>query len=285
MAGFVRGILLGWLLIGAGWIVGSIIPAPRVITQPIAERIPNVAARFGIEDITVERLSTLMSEQELTSLRREASALAARAGEAIVVERDDENLALVMASLPAASQPAATPLTAGESAFESALSICPSMTVSNAPPSNAQRQVTGYASVIDVNGVRLAANPTRGACLSSAFGPRGRGRHNGVDYHARDGGPILAAGDGVVREAVYRNDYGNMLLIDHGAGVFTRYAHLSSFGDGVVVGANVQAGQQIGLMGNTASYQIPIHLHYEILTGVYDTPRASFGLTPRSPFS
>jgi murein DD-endopeptidase MepM/ murein hydrolase activator NlpD len=157
--------------------------------------------------------------------------------------------------------------------------------VSNAPTSDAQRNVLNYESVIEVEGVGLAANPTRGACLSSAFGPRGRGRHNGVDYHARDGGPILAAADGIVREAVYRNDYGNMLLIDHGAGVFTRYAHLSSFANGVVVGAQVVAGQQIGLMGNTAAYPIPIHLHYEILTGNYDTPAASFGLTPRSPFA
>ena len=76
-----------------------------------------------------------------------------------------------------------------------------------------------------------------------------------------------------------------MLLIAHGEGVFTRYAHLSSFAPGVVAGARVASGQQIGLMGNTASYAIPIHLHYEILTGDYDTPSASFGLTPVSPFA
>jgi murein DD-endopeptidase MepM/ murein hydrolase activator NlpD len=159
------------------------------------------------------------------------------------------------------------------------------MTVSNAPPADAQRHVVNYKPRINVNGVALATNPTHGACLSSAFGPRGRGRHNGVDYHAADGGPILAAGDGVVREAKYRDDYGNMLLIDHGNGVFTRYAHLSSFAAGIVEGAHVEAGQQLGLMGNTASYAIPIHLHYEVLTGDYDTPRASFGLTPNSPFT
>jgi murein DD-endopeptidase MepM/ murein hydrolase activator NlpD len=44
-------------------------------------------------------------------------------------------------------------------------------------------------------------------------------------------------------------------------------------------------GQQIGLMGNSAAYSIPIHLHYEVLLGDYDTPRQSFGLEPRSPFS
>ncbi|HVK80976.1 MAG TPA: M23 family metallopeptidase, partial [Verrucomicrobiae bacterium] len=128
-------------------------------------------------------------------------------------------------------------------------------------------------------------NPTRNACLSSAFGPRGSGQHNGVDYYSTNGGPILAAADGEIIEAKYRDDYGNMLLIDHGNGVYTRYAHLSSFAEGVVPGARVTAGQQIGLMGNTASYAIPIHLHYEVLAGDYNNPRASFGLTPRSPFS
>jgi len=279
-----RGLILGLLLAGSGWVLGSIFPAPATITAPIAQYAPSVAARLGLDEVSLETLRNVLSEEEFARVRHEAADLAARAGEAIVVERDDENLAAVMASLPNTPQPVA-PATTGDSAFESALSLCPAMTVSNAPAANAQRQVTNYSSIIDVEGVRLAANPTRGACLSSAFGPRGNGRHNGVDYHSRDGGPILAAADGVVREAAYRNDYGNMLLIDHGNGVFTRYAHLSSFADGIVVGSEVTAGQLIGLMGNTASYQIPIHLHYEILTGDYNTPRASFGLTPRSPFA
>ena len=70
-----------------------------------------------------------------------------------------------------------------------------------------------------------------------------------------------------------------------GQGVFTRYAHLSSFAPDALVGARVVAGQQIGLMGNTAAYTIPIHLHYEVLLGDYDTPAQSFGLEARSPFA
>ncbi|MBX3511671.1 MAG: M23 family metallopeptidase [Hyphomonadaceae bacterium] len=282
------GVVWGLVLIGAGWIGGSLLPAPTAITDPIVARVPGVVARFGVDDLTAERLGALLSERDQLRFRREVSALAARAGEAILVENDAGNLAEVMAALPIESEqpPAATPpLSPSSALFETSLSLCPGMRVSNAPAANAARELVRFSSVIEVEGVRLAANPTRGACLSSAMGPRGRGMHRGVDYHARDGGPILAAGDGVVREASYRNDYGNMLLIDHGNGVFTRYAHLSSFAEGVVAGASVRAGQQIGLMGNTASYAIPIHLHYEILTGDYNTPRASFGLTPRSPFS
>ena len=108
--------------------------------------------------------------------------------------------------------------------------------------------------------------------------------HKGVDYYSPSGGAIAAGGDGIIVERVYRDDYANMVLISHGNGVYTRYAHLSSFADGVVEGARVRAGQQLGLMGNTASYQIPIHLHYELLIGDYANPKKSFGLTPHSPF-
>ncbi len=283
MGGLVRGLLLGVLLVAGGWIIGSIYPAPAAITTPIAQRVPSLAARLGLNEVSLESLRGMLSEEELARIRTEASSLAARAGEAIVVERDPESVAEQVATLQ--TTPVNLPVTPGRSAFESSLSLCPGMTVSNAPASDAQRHVRNYAPLVNVDGVALATNPTLGACLSSGFGPRGSGNHKGVDYHSANGGPILAAAYGVVIEAAYRDDFGNMLLIDHGNGVYTRYAHLSSFAPGVVQGAQVTAGQQIGLMGNTASYQIPIHLHYEVLTGDYNNPRASFGLTPHSPFT
>lgn len=278
-----RGFILGVLLVAGGWIVGSIYPAPSAITTPIAQNVPSLAARLGLNEVSLESLRGMLSEQELARIRHDASALAARAGEAIVVERDAESVAEQVATLQ--TTPINLPVSPGRSAFETNLSLCGGMTVSNAPASDARRRVSNFAPIVTVEGVALAANPTVGACLSSGMGPRGRGTHKGVDYHSASGGPILAAASGTVIEAAYRDDYGNMLLIDHGHGVYTRYAHLSSFADGVVHGAQVTAGQQIGLMGNTASYQIPIHLHYEVLTGDYNNPRGSFGLTPNSPFS
>jgi len=291
MAGFFRGVILGLILIGFGWLGGSVLPAPSAITAPIAKRAPDLAARLGLDDISLDRLRAYMSAEQLQSLRHEASALAARAGEAVVIERDDAALQDAIASLedaPVVATPiAAAPAPGAPSfaAFESELSLCPRMTVSNAPASDAERRVRDFSPMILVNGVSIAANPTRGACLSSAFGPRGRGQHKGVDYYSSVGGPILAAGAGTVVERKYRDDYGNMLLIDHGEGVYTRYAHLSSFAPEALVGQRVAAGQQIGLMGNTAGYSIPIHLHYEVLTGDYNTPRESFGLEARSPFA
>ena len=167
-------------------------------------------------------------------------------------------------------------------AFDPGLYLCPSMRVANAPAADNERRVREYAPLVNVNGVLIATAPTRGACLSSSFGVRGSSMHKGLDLHARDGGPILAAGDGVIIERLYRNDYGNMLLIDHGAGVYTRYAHLASFADAAEIGARVSLGQQIGAMGSTAARSV--HLHYELLLGDYATARGSFGLTPRAPF-
>lgn len=278
MSGFVRGLFFGVVLIGAGWIGGSIYPAPSAITEPIAARAPNLAARLGISEVTLERLSRYMSREQLEGLREEAAAMAAAAGDAIAVEHVEGPIEMQAEPIVAA------PADANAAGLQEQLSLCPRMSVANAPASDAQGRVRSFSKRVLINTVALAVAPTQGACLSSSFGARGGRQHKGIDLHAANGGPIFAGADGVVIERKYRDDYGNMLLIDHGHGVYTRYAHLSSFADGVVQGARVTAGQQIGLMGNTAGYQIPVHLHYEVLLGDYANARASFGLEPRSPF-
>ena len=127
--------------------------------------------------------------------------------------------------------------------------------------------------------VKLAAAPVESACLSSSFGPRNGSLHKGLDFFNRDAVPVYAAADGVVRRQRFRNDYGNMIVIDHGSGVFTRYAHLEAF-ENTQEGDTVKAGQPLGLMGNTAGYAIPRHLHYEVLTGEWGFQAGSFALEP-----
>ncbi len=168
--------------------------------------------------------------------------------------------------------------------FADTLSICSGMTVSNAPRVEISGKIADFTPLIAISGLRLAVAPVPGACLSSGYGLRDGRLHKGLDYWAALGTPILAAGNGIVAEMTYRADYGNMILIDHGHGVYTRYAHLSAFGDDVEPGEAVRAGQVVGLMGNTSDQAIPVHLHYEILTGSYRTPKGSFGLTPVDPF-
>ena len=158
------------------------------------------------------------------------------------------------------------------------------MSVSNAPL-NTAGVVNAFKPLVQVKDVRIATFPTPGACMSSGYGPRSDRLHKGLDYHADIGVPVLAGGDGEIVEMKYRDDYGNMILIDHGDGVYTRYAHLASFGRGLMPGVSVRAGEQLGLMGNSASYQIPMHLHYELLLGDYGNPKGSFGLQPADPLS
>jgi murein DD-endopeptidase MepM/ murein hydrolase activator NlpD len=282
MTGVLRRLLIGVALIGAGWLVGSIYPAPDAWTAPIKGRADPLIAQLDLTPEGLERLRSSLTPEQFAQLRQNATLLAASTGDVIRVERGGE---ILDEHIDAVEARRMAPPPVGSAAFETSLSLCPGMTVSNAPPSDAQNRVSNFASMVSVNSVSLAANPTRGACLASGFGARNGRTHKGIDLHSRDGGPIFAAGDGNVIERLYRDDYGNMLLIDHGNGVYTRYAHLSSFAADIAVGARVTAGQQIGLMGNTAAYQIPVHLHYELLTGDYDNPRRSFGLTPVSPFN
>jgi len=292
---FLFGLIMGAVLAFSGWIAGTFYPAPAVITDYIQSRNQLLAQRLG--ELNLQALDKVLTPQQLSALQNQASDLAAQAGHAIVVEHvsaaDVQNVeAVSMSSTPISFTPsaAATPpaprgaTSSTPTAFDSEIVLCPGMTISNAPAADASRHVLHYTPTVDVHGIALGLDPTHGACLSSGFGARSGGVHKGIDFYASSGGPIAAAADGVVIERVYRDDYGNMLLISHGNGVYTRYAHLSSFAEGIVEGTRVRAGQQVGLMGNTASYQIPVHLHYELLLGDYSNPKKSFGLTPHSPF-
>ena len=105
--------------------------------------------------------------------------------------------------------------------------------------------------------------------LSSSFGYRsdpfsGRTRrHTGVDFALKPGNPVYATGDGVVETVKFEFfGYGNSVVIDHGFGYKTRYAHLKSIG--VVEGMKVKRGECIGESGNSGRSSGP-HLHYEVL--------------------
>ncbi len=101
--------------------------------------------------------------------------------------------------------------------------------------------------------------PTSGV-VTSGFGPRWGRMHNGIDIAAGAGTPIYAAQAGTVVQAAPYGGYGNMIVIDHGSGFTTVYAHLSEFH--VSAGTSVGRGSQIGAMGCTGSCT-GTHLHFE----------------------
>lgn len=120
--------------------------------------------------------------------------------------------------------------------------------------------------------IGTAANSTSGSMLfpipksshyyiSTYFGGDG-GVHKGLDLAVGRGTPIYAALDGTVAEVGYRNDYGYYVLVDHGNGLKTRYAHNSQ--NLVHRGERVVKGQTIALVGSTG-WSTGNHLHFEVI--------------------
>lgn len=109
--------------------------------------------------------------------------------------------------------------------------------------------------------------PVRAAYNSSSFGWRldpfnGRNAfHEGLDFPSPTGTPVMSAADGVVTSAYFHVQYGNMLDVDHGNDITTRYAHVSRFR--VKVGDIVKRGQHVADVGSTGRSTGP-HLHFEV---------------------
>jgi murein DD-endopeptidase MepM/ murein hydrolase activator NlpD len=103
-------------------------------------------------------------------------------------------------------------------------------------------------------------------------------RHEGTDYAADRGTPVMASGDGVVLRAGVAGGYGNLIELRHRSGITTRYGHLRGFARGVRAGARVTQGQVIGYVGSTGLASGP-HLHYEFrVNGVArDSRRVELG--------
>lgn len=114
-----------------------------------------------------------------------------------------------------------------------------------------------------------AIRPVNGILLSG-YGPRihpvlkYRRMHEGIDLRANVGTEIFSTGDGVVKYASRRGNYGLLIEIDHGHGYTSRYAHLSGFAENIKAGTKIKRGQLLGYTGESGMTNGP-HLHYEVL--------------------
>lgn len=123
---------------------------------------------------------------------------------------------------------------------------------------------------------RVSVAPVSGV-VSSEFGLRadplsGEHRHHhGIDLAAPTGTPVVSSGEGVVVRAEAAGNYGNLVVIEHGDGLETRYAHLDEMT--VKVGDRVEGGAQLGSVGDTGRTTGP-HLHFEVRRhGQAENPR------------
>ena len=116
----------------------------------------------------------------------------------------------------------------------------------------------------------LMKTPINGARLSSSFGLRkhpilGYNKlHQGTDFAAPTGAPIMASGAGVILRAQKYKGYGNYVSIKHNKTFVTAYGHMSKYGRGIKKGIRVIQGQIIGYVGSTGMSTGP-HLHYEVI--------------------
>jgi murein DD-endopeptidase MepM/ murein hydrolase activator NlpD len=109
---------------------------------------------------------------------------------------------------------------------------------------------------------------TIGLDVSSEFGPRrnpfggsGYEIHEGIDFKGPIGSPIVATADGTVKTSGYNGGYGYSVVIDHGYGYETLYAHMTK--TAVSAGSTVKRGEIVGYLGNTGRSSGP-HLHYAV---------------------
>jgi murein DD-endopeptidase MepM/ murein hydrolase activator NlpD len=117
--------------------------------------------------------------------------------------------------------------------------------------------------------------------LTSSFGNRrdpftgGSDFHPGLDISANRGDEVLAPAMGTVTMAGWNGSYGNMVVLDHGFGIVTKFGHLSRFG--VMIGQQVNRGDTIGFVGSTGR-STSAHLHYEIwVNGKLENPMRLLG--------
>jgi murein DD-endopeptidase MepM/ murein hydrolase activator NlpD len=112
-----------------------------------------------------------------------------------------------------------------------------------------------------------STQPVKGSALTSSFGVRSdpfRGRaamHAGIDLAGPIGTPIYATADAIVGRSEWAGGYGNLIELNHGRGIQTRYGHLTR--SAVRAGERVKRGQLIGYMGSTGR-STGSHLHYEV---------------------
>lgn len=202
--------------------------------QQIEELAEDVAGKMGISTGRDEE----QNEDEGEAAPAETRLLASRSDQDRVLDRAAENLSLLQSLIP-----------------ENTDTL-----------ENLKGEVDEYIR-------RLAATPSiwpaRGR-FTSGFGMRrspfggGSQFHYGVDIAGSHGAPIYATASGQVTQAGYRGGYGNLIIVAHGYGFHTYYAHLSSFA--VSSGQWVKRGQVIGYMGRTG-HATGTHLHYEVHVG------------------
>lgn len=126
-----------------------------------------------------------------------------------------------------------------------------------------QAPATPIPGIVPPSGGGRLGWPVSGS-VTSGFGPRWGRTHEGIDIAVPEGTPVRAAAAGTVIHAGWLGGYGNLVVVDHGGGLSTAYAHNSALG--ASVGQSVAAGEVVAYSGNTGNSSGP-HVHFEVRVG------------------
>jgi murein DD-endopeptidase MepM/ murein hydrolase activator NlpD len=224
----------------------------------------------GVE--TVARLDTLLGEEERTGAVIEATE-ATLTAEVVALEGIQAELVQVEVELDAKSEELAAVFARQRqllAAVDAQIAELEGELAALEQQEDSIRDLIDERARDDGRPPGTLVRPVPGA-ITSGFGPRwhpilGYMRmHNGLDMNCDTGDPIVAAGSGTVILAEVKGGYGKTIMVDHGGGMVTLYAHQSGYA--VSQGSGVDAGQVIGYCGSTGQSTGP-HLHFEVrITG------------------
>lgn len=237
--------------------VSALVEKPRIIVHTVqrGETISQIAAMYGIDENTImaandlPNANTIMVGQKLNILSIPGAIHTVKRGESLweiarTYQTDmNEIVAFNELENPNRIRPSQELVIPGARAASIGSAI------------RSERLISADGRLL-----RAFSWPVTGR-ISSRYGPRWGRMHHGIDVAVNTGTPIRAAARGRVSYAGWNGGYGNLVIIDHGNNIETRYAHLSRIT--VKVGQYVNRGALIAYSGNTGNSTGP-HLHFEI---------------------
>ncbi len=225
--------------------------------------------RIGAQDQRIARevdaaKQRAAAERKATARTRELTAavvsvISARTEEARIVR---DRLSAGRDTLVATRQLKQSAISDARESREEYLHEVEALAAQSATLANAIRDAQSGAGSVGTGGVSAAGLiwPVNGAVVSG-FGMRWGRMHEGIDITASTGTPIASAAAGTVIHAGWLGGYGNLVVVDHGNGLATAYAHASAIL--VSLGQSVSQGQTLSLVGSTGNSSGP-HLHFEV---------------------
>ncbi len=255
-------------------VVLSIVTLPILIGTGAALKARHEVANVFATNVTLEfenanyRAATEALAGQIVALQTAMSELGTKAALDPSLQNSMEKLPALVKSRAMGGPTAGTALTSMAPALTSPEST---FALLNDLLQGLQSRLQSVRSDVDKRNQLAAATPsiwpTHG-WLSSSMGNRAdpftgeRDFHPGLDISADKGDPIYSTADGKVTHAASAGNYGNLVIVDHGYGIETRYGHMSAFK--VTVGQAVKRGDLLGLVGSSGR-ATSSHLHYEVL--------------------